>query len=474
MDRSINFFTKKGLTIKDAMRVIDSNGMGITFVTDENNIFQGTVSDGDIRKALTYGKSVELKIEEIMNSKPIIAKEGDSLNLIREIVSQNKSRFSTAYSLKIPILNQRGEVVNVAITSIGSEQIYFLNEISNIFNKKINKVLIIGGSGYIGSVLSKKLLQLGYKVRILDNHIFGKEPVSELLNNPCFELIDGDMRDIRMITSSLEEVDAVILLAGIVGDPASSKNPKETIETNYFATMTIAQACKYYQINRFIFASTCSVYGSNSNVVTEDDQLNPLSLYARSKIDSEKVILSLKDENFSPSILRMATIYGVSPRMRFDLVINTFAMRAATEGKITIFGGDQWRPFIHVEDAAEAYIKCLEAPIDEVSGEIFNIGAHNISISELGELTKQVFPEMKIEKTEKEVIKGALDSRNYKVSFAKMNQKLKYVPHHDIVGAIRDIKQMIESQQIKNTDEKKYYNVEMANSLENNLIKGVD
>lgn len=469
----INLFTRIGSTIKEAMRVIDSNGLGITFITDENNIFQGTVSDGDIRKALAYGKSVELKVEEIMNSNPVIVEEEDSLDRIKEIISQSKNRFSATYSLKIPILNKNKEVVNVAITSIGSEQVYFLNEINNIFNKKTSKVLIIGGSGYIGSVLSRKLLGLGYKVRVLDNHTFGKEPINELLDNPSFELIDGDMRDIRRITSSLYGVDAVILLAGIVGDPASSKNPQETIESNYFATMTIAQACKYYQINRFIFASTCSVYGSNSNVVNEDDALNPLSLYARSKIDSEKVILSLKDENFSPTILRMATIYGVSPRMRFDLVINTFAMRAATEGKITIFGGDQWRPFIHVEDAAEAYIKCLEAPIDDVSGEIFNIGAHNVSINELGELTKQVFPEMQVEKTDKEVIRGALDSRNYKVSFAKMNQRLRYIPKHDIISTIRDVKQLIESQQIKNVDEKIYYNVEMANSLENYIMKEV-
>jgi nucleoside-diphosphate-sugar epimerase len=326
----------------------------------------------------------------------------------------------------------------------------------------VENILIVGGAGYLGTQISEKLLNKGNKVRILDSMIFGDKPISKLKKNPNFEVMKGDMRDITNITSSLKDIDAVILLAGIVGDPATIKSPKETFEANYLATLAFARACKYHKIKRFIFASTCSVYGANSSVVTEEDSLNPLSLYARLKIDSEKEILKLKDENFSPTILRMATLYGQSQRMRFDLVVNIFTLRATKGQKISIFGGDQWRPFISVQDAAESYVACLEAPLEKVGGEIFNIGSQNLTINEVKDIVKEVFPNLEIEIAKKEIVEGAIDSRNYKVSFEKIENAIGFKGTRTVKEAVIEIKDYIEQGDVLNANDDIYYNVRIA------------
>ena len=236
------------------------------------------------------------------------------------------------------------------------------------------KVLVVGGAGYLGSILVNKLLEKGYKVRILEIFLFGKESIDEIKNNPNLEVVEGDLRNIRTISNALKGMDAVIDLAAVVGDPACQTKPIDTIETNYLAAKTLAEACKYQQINKFIFASTCSVYGQGEEKLSEESPLNPTSLYAKSKIKTEEGILSLSDDNFSPCILRMGTLYGLSPRMRFDLVVNVLTMKALTEKKIKIFGGDQWRPLVHVSDVARAIVLVLKAPISKVGNQIFNVG----------------------------------------------------------------------------------------------------
>ena len=188
--------------------------------------------------------------------------------------------------------------------------------------------------------------------------------------------------------------------------------------------------------------------------------MNPISLYARSKIESEKGIKSLIDENFSPTIMRMGTLYGWSPRMRFDLVVNLFGMLAPTEKKIGIFGGDQWRPMLNVEDAAEAFVKVVEAPIQDVRGEVFNVGSdeQNYQIKEFGEMVKEVYPETDVVFTEQKTTDGQQDDRDYRVNFDKSRKVLDFRPHGSIKKSLKDIGGAIERGEITDVKNPIYYN----------------
>ena len=458
MNELKDFLLEQGKTIYEAMNTIDRSGLGIVFIIDQKKTLLGTITDGDIRKALRNGTDVHSPVDYIMNKNPLKVDEFFSGDNIKE--EAKKREFAKFYSLKIPIVNNLNQIVNIIVHQVGTAEFRLLHEIQTSLQENIKKVLVVGGAGYLGSVLCRKLLQAGYKVRVLDLLLFGEEPLVELKTDPNFELIPGDLRDISTVTKALENIEAVIHLAAIVGDPASKNEPLHTIETNYLATLMLAQACKYHQINRFIFASTCSVYGQADGILDETSPLNPVSLYARSKIESEKAILNLTDGNFSPTILRMSTLHGLSPRMRFDLVVNIFAMKAATENKITLFGGDQWRPLLHVEDAAEAYIKCLRTPIEEMLGEVFNVGSEeqNVQIKKLGEMVKNLFPQTSLIISPKETIEGKDDPRNYQVSFTKIQNKLKFTATKGISHSLQEIYQAVSRGEIANVKDQKYYN----------------
>ncbi len=238
-------------------------------------------------------------------------------------------------------------------------------------DQAIKKILVIGGAGYIGSALLPLLLEREYEVRLLDLLLYGIEPIEEHINHPKLELLQEDFRSIDKVVEAMRGVDAVIHLGGIVGDPACALDEKLTIDINIMATRMIAEVAKGSGVRTFIFASTCSVYGANDQMLDEKSELNPVSLYARSKIASERVLLNMADENFSPVILRLSTIYGLSGRTRFDLVVNLLTAKAFVDGEITIYGGNQWRPFLHVEDAAKAISTVIDAPIGMVRSEIF-------------------------------------------------------------------------------------------------------
>ncbi len=259
----------------------------------------------------------------------------------------------------------------------------------------IQHVLVIGGAGYIGSALVPKLLDQGYRVRLLDLLLFGKEPISGVLNHPRLELVQADFRRVDEVVRAMRDVDAVIHLGAIVGDPACALDKDLTIEVNLMATRMIAEVAKGCGVKRFIFASTCSVYGASDEILDEGSALNPVSLYARSKIASEQVLLAIADEHFDPVILRFGTIYGLSRRIRFDLVVNLLAAKAVVEHHITIFGGDNWRPFVHVDDAALAIQKVLDAPQALVSQQTFNVGSdeQNYTIQQVGAtISRRVAP----------------------------------------------------------------------------------
>lgn len=308
--------------------------------------------------------------------------------------------------------------------------------------KTIEDVLVIGGAGYVGSVLVGKLLSRGYKVTVMDALLFGNDGIRRFYGHRNFNVISGDLRDIETIIRSLRYADAVIHLGGLVGDPACAVDEKLTTEINLASTRLIAEAARGFGIQRFIYASSCSVYGASNEVLNERSALDPVSHYANTKKDSEKILLDLEDLDFAPIILRFGTFFGLSPRPRFDLVVNLLSARAVREKEITIMGGDQWRPFIHVEDGSDAILRCLEAPVHAVKGEIFNVGSdrNNHKIKEIGEFVQELIPDAVVNYEPAEVAEA-----NYRVSFSKIRRYLNFEPTHTVADGILEIKNAIEN-----------------------------
>ena len=262
------------------------------------------------------------------------------------------------------------------------------------------RVLVTGGAGYIGSILVDRLLNDGYKVIILDKLMFGVEPLKHFLrnHNPRLAVIVGDIQNEDDVKRSLENADAVIHLAAIVGDPACAADSDLAVNVNFNATVRLADLCKKSKIRRFVFASTCSVYGAGrTEILDEDAVVNPVSLYAETRLYGERGILSLADRTFSPVLLRLGTIFGLSPRMRFDIIINYLTQKAMKEKKISIFGGEQWRPLLHVADAARAFQVAMESPLEKVDKQIFNVGLANLQIKEIGEIIQKSIPEAEVQ-----------------------------------------------------------------------------
>jgi len=322
--------------------------------------------------------------------------------------------------------------------------------------RSVKRVLVIGGGGYLGSILVRLLLKKNYYVDVLDSFVYGNDSLKKIRSNKL-NVYEGDTRHIEDVARAAESVDAVVHLAEIVGDPAAALNPKTTTQVNYLATRLVASVCKYYQINRLIYASSCSVYGKTGEkqLLTESSPLNPVSLYARMKIHSEQALQEMADENFFPTILRLATIYGKSSRPRFDLVINLLTAKAVLDKEITIIGGSQWRPVMHVTDAARAIIKVLESPIDKVGGEIFNVGSNrqNYRIKDLAKIVKRVVPSAKIKYIGKDA-----DQRSYRIDFSKLKNVLSFKTSMTVKKGVEEIKDWIKKEKIKD-----YQNIEYSN-----------
>jgi len=319
----------------------------------------------------------------------------------------------------------------------------------------IRRVLVIGGAGYIGSHLCRQLLDQGYSVRVLDALLYGKESLAELEGDPHFELVAGDSRDIGSVFSAMLGADAVVHLGELVGDPACALDEKLTLEINLAATRMLAEAARGYGVKRFIYASSCSVYGANDDLLDETSELNPVSLYARAKIMSENALLDLNDETFHPVILRLSTVFGLSYRPRFDLVVNLLSAKAVREGEVTVTGGSQWRPFVHVADVARAMVMTLQAPLEKVKGEVFNVGgdANNHSIQEVGELVQRLVPEATLTSSD-----DIADRRNYRVSFAKIRRHLDFHAERTVESGIREIVEALRKGSIRDHRLARYSN----------------
>jgi nucleoside-diphosphate-sugar epimerase len=323
-------------------------------------------------------------------------------------------------------------------------------------NRSDKRVLVIGGAGYIGSALLPKLLEKGYSVRLLDQLLFGEDPIAPVLDHPKLEIIQGDFRHVEKVVEAMQDVDAVIHLGAIVGDPACSLDEDLTIDVNLSATRMIAELAKSAGVRRFIFASTCSVYGATEETLDERSVVRPISLYGHTKLASEKVLLGMASDEFRPTIVRFSTIYGLSGRTRFDLVVNLLAAKAKMDGKITVFGGDQWRPFVHVDDAALAVSMCLDAPLDVVGNQIYNVGAdeQNYTITEIGRLVHE-----QVLAAELQINSDDTDKRNYRVSFAKIRNQLGFKPHWTVPMGITQVLEAISSGEVDDYTEARYSNV---------------
>jgi nucleoside-diphosphate-sugar epimerase len=327
---------------------------------------------------------------------------------------------------------------------------------ADIADRKVSKVLVIGGAGYIGSEVVRLLLDRGYTVRVLDRLIYGIKPIEQLVNHPNLEIVKEDFRKVDQVVEAMQGVDAVVHLGAIVGDPACALDEALTIQINLTATRMIAEVAKGVGVNRFIFASTCSVYGASDELLDERSVLRPVSLYAKSKIASEQVLRSMADERFAPIILRFGTIYGLSGRTRFDLVANLMTATAMFEGKITVRGGDQWRPFVHVTDAARAAVKCVEAPLAVVRNHAFNVGSdeQNCTLRGLAEIVAAQVPGATI-------VDEAVDSdrRNYRVSFAAIRRAIDFRPEWSLPLGINQIVDAVRNGTVSNYRDPTFSNV---------------
>lgn len=297
----------------------------------------------------------------------------------------------------------------------------------------MRKYLITGGRGYIGSVLTRRLSRAGAQVVVVDNGLVGG-PEPDLPGVAC---VEGDVRDVHSWQSALDGVDAVVHLAAIVGDSACGVDTDAAWEVNYLGTIRVAEACRRAGVPSLVFASTCSNYG-----VTADDEVDvwspmaPQSVYAESKVRSEHYLLSLTPDVLSTRLLRFATIHGLSPRMRFDLAINVMTAHAVMHGRVTVHGGAQWRPFLHVEDAAAAVQLAL---LDDrrTTASIYNCGSgeENYRMVAIGELIAAEVPGVRLEIHEEQT-----DPRNYRVNFDPIGRELGFAPRLRVVDTVREVR----------------------------------
>jgi nucleoside-diphosphate-sugar epimerase len=317
-------------------------------------------------------------------------------------------------------------------------------------------VLVTGGCGYIGSILVPMLVERGYNVRVFDKLYFGDETLENVRNE--IELIPGDVRNFK--PDILDGIDGVIHLGSLSNDPTAEFHPRAAYNINYKGTVKLAKACKERSIEKFVFASSCAVYGFRlDEPVDETSSVDPQSEYARSKADVDRKLKSMADAEFCPVSLRQATVYGFSPRMRWDIVVNAFVMHAFQSGRLDVwFGGNAWRPLVHVRDTAEAHICCLEADPGKVRGEIFNLVGSNYRILDLAYDVKKALDSMGIN-VEIDINYDEVDNRSYVVNGDKLKTTLGFTPKVSIGDGVREIAGILREGEYSNFDHPIYYNM---------------
>ncbi|MEO8412299.1 MAG: NAD(P)-dependent oxidoreductase [Ginsengibacter sp.] len=322
------------------------------------------------------------------------------------------------------------------------------------------KVLVTGGAGYIGSVLIRQLLNKGYQVRAFDSLKFGGEALYDVMLHPGFEFVMGDIRNAAEVDKALEGIDAIAHLAAIVGDPACKKYSEEAKETNWDGSVALFEAAEKAGVQRFVFASTCSNYGKMpdpNSFVTETSALHPVSLYAELKVKFEKYILEeKKDSAIWSTALRFSTVYGFSPRIRFDLTVNEFTRNAAIYGEQEIWGAQFWRPYCHVDDLARAVVLVFESAGEKVRADVFNVGSteENYNKGQIIAEVCKVVPNVKVNYVEMNE-----DPRDYRVNFDKIKNELGYTITKIVPDGIQEIYTLLKTGIITDPFAQKFRNI---------------
>lgn len=325
----------------------------------------------------------------------------------------------------------------------------------------MKKILLVGGAGYVGAVLTRELLERGYAVKVLDRLYYGDDGLRDVRDR--VELIAGDMRAVQ--DALFDDVEAVVNVGGLSNDPTAEFHPRANHEMNTVASVKLAEMARRHGVRRYVFASSCSIYdrgaGEDARDVLQDEESHvaPRAAYSSSKYEAERLLLDMSGDDFCPVILRKGTIYGFSPRMRYDLVVNTFVRDALAKGTITIhYGGEMWRPLVDVRDAARAYIACLEADEALVRDQIFNLVYVNIRISELALRVREALREAGV-KAEIQADYAYKGVRSYRVSGAKLGRVLGFRPAVTIEEAVGNLVENIRCYGYTDFDNPKYYNI---------------
>lgn len=399
--------------VKDVLNKINKNGFNGVFVINKKKKIVGVITDSDVRKNL-------LRNNLDLNNKAISITQKKFLKIPTSKVEKSNDILLKSNKMLLPIVKKDKLIDFVHTRDLFHEK------------KKTPKILIIGGLGYIGSVLVKDLLKLNYQVNILDINYYGKHLDKKTTSNPKLKIYIGDCDDKRVLDKAIKNCTDVIHLGEIVGDPAVNINQNFSIKNNYENTIFVMSECIKRRISKFIFASSCSVYGNVKYECHENSKLNPVSLYAKCKRECEKSILAFKSKKFCPVILRLSTVYGDSPRKRFDLVVNRFVVMAIKKIKINLFGANSWRPFISVNDVSRVLIDILKAENNLVRNQVFNVGGNkeNYRIIDIIRIIKKIIP-IKFEFSNKNE-----DKRNYRVSFKKIKKILKFIPRDNLKSTI--------------------------------------
>ena len=445
--------------IKDALKLLNGDYGNVTVILKGKKVL-GLLTEGDLRRALLNGYGLEEPLKNLMNKNFFYLYESDLKNFNKLKDKIQDSNFDLFFSF--PLVNKKKELIN--IIQIDKNYLTSSSDKNNIsLNNKYPKkpfVLIIGGGGFIGSNLVQQILDKDWKVRVVDKFLYDRHSLDKFKNNKNLEIINADICDFETQIKSIDNVNCVVFLAEIVGDPSVKEKPHTALKTNFLALNSMASLCANFGVNRFIYTSSCSVYGytkGEKSLLTEKSLVNPQSYYARIKLFSEQCLMNITNENFNPTILRLGTVFGKSHRQRFDLVVNTFSKSAHINKELNVFGGDQWRPNIHVSDVNKCIIHLIKDRSGKSFNKIFNLSNNNLNmkINDLAKKVSKVFKNSKLK-----IDKRLTDKRNYRVSSKKLKDEMGFVAKIDLETGINELKDFFNKNKNKNFDNKIYSNFE--------------
>ena len=429
--------------IINAINKINENSKNGVFVIDENKKLVGILTDADLRKANLLDYNINDKIKKIMQKKPFY--------LYRDRETKTDLLAILSIKLLVPIVDQDHKVV-------GHHHIldFTINNKDNFSSKNKNKnILVIGGAGYAGSEIVKSLIENNFNVTVFDRLMYENCFILHKSSKSNYNFIYGNTLELDKLEIALASIDCVIHLAEIVGDPATSINKNFTVENNYTSTENIIKCCIKMKIKKYIYFSSCSVYGHSPNYVSEESSLNPLSLYARCKIASENAIENLSQFNdIDIVIFRLATLHGRSFRQRFDLVVNKLIIESLSKNEISIDGGDQWRPFLSLKDLSKVTEFFINANLLKRFN-IYNIGSdsENYTINDIAKILKNNFKSLKVN-----YLNNISDQRDYKVNFDKLKNEINFDLKNNIHDTIKDLKTSFDQKIFYDHEHKKYSN----------------